>query len=296
MDAALLRKYLQTVGVPRAHIFHADTIPSALQVMTRERVHLCLTDYHLRPHTGFDLMEEARRFEIDVPFIVVTALDDRSIDEGARAHGAYAFLVKADLTVESLDRSIRYALTSHARESDLFTAAYRDELTDLPSRRAFMERLQQAVAENAARSGMVGVALLNLNGTRAVNESYGHRAGDEFVCAVARRLKAARDRTDLVARIGGDEFAVIMTDFLLAQQALSRAQHLVDAVTGPVETQWGTHTISVAGGVASQAMSPRLVPSEAADRLLDQASHALRTAKRGTRGGTISHLAFAHLH
>ncbi|MSO73407.1 MAG: diguanylate cyclase [Rhodospirillaceae bacterium] len=296
MDVALLRKFLQSVGVRRTHIHHADTIPSALQVMTCERVHLCLADYHLRPHTGFDLMEEARRLDLDVLFIVVTVLDDRQIDEGARAQGAYAFLVKAELTVESLDRTIRYALTSHARESTLFHSAYRDELTHLPSRRAFLERLMQAAADNAAHAGMVGVAVLNLNGTRAINDTLGHKTGDEVLCALARRLKAAKDRGDGIARIGGDEFAVVMSDFLLAPQALSRAQRLVDAVTGPVETQAGTHVITVAGGVASQAMTVTTSPQDAADRLLEQASYAVRTAKRGTRAGTVSHIAFAHLH
>ena len=117
MDAALIKRFLRTVGVPAGQIHLADTIPSALQILTRERVDLCLTDFHLRPHTGFDLMDEARRSDVDVPFIVVTALDDRSIDDGALAHGAYDFLIKGEMTVESLERLIRYTLVRHARES-----------------------------------------------------------------------------------------------------------------------------------------------------------------------------------
>src|SRR5690606_27003674 len=105
MDAALVKKFLQTAGVRSDNIWLADTIPSALNVLTREKVDLCLADYYLRPHTGFDLMDEARRFDLDVPFIMLTALDDRNVDQGALARGAYGFLVKGDLTVEGLERS-----------------------------------------------------------------------------------------------------------------------------------------------------------------------------------------------
>jgi len=85
MDAVLIKKFLQTAGVRLTYIFHTDTIPSAFQVLTRENVDLCLTDYYLRPHTGFELMDEARRFDVDIPFIVLTGMDDRSIDHGALA-------------------------------------------------------------------------------------------------------------------------------------------------------------------------------------------------------------------
>src|SRR4051812_1615648 len=60
LDAALIKKYLHTVGVRPANIHHVDTIPSALQILARENVHICLADYFLRPSTGLDLMDEAR--------------------------------------------------------------------------------------------------------------------------------------------------------------------------------------------------------------------------------------------
>jgi len=295
MDAALMKRFLRTVGVPATQIYHADTIPSALQVLTRERVDLCLTDYHLRPHTGFDLMDEARRFEVDVPFIVITALDDRSVDDGALAHGAYDFLVKGELTVEGLERSMRYALTRHRRESSLSRAAYVDSLTGLPNRAAFMERLTQAIADNAARGGMVGVALFNLNGTKFINEAFGRKIGDEVLRCVGERLTLAKERGHLVARMDGDEFALLMTNFLLANQALGTAKLLSEAMTGAIETQHGDHVLTVAGGVAAQAVKASSC-HETAERLLEQAGQALLTAKSTARLKGCSHVAVAHMH
>ena len=296
MDAALIKKFLRTAGVRAAHIYQADTIPSALHVLTREHVHLCLADYYLRPHTGFDLMDEARRFDVDVPFIVVTALDDRRIDEHALARGAYGFLIKGELTVEGLERSIRYALTHHRHITRLNRAAHSDPLTGLSNRQAFLERLTMVVAENAGRAGMVGVALFNLNGTRIINEAYGHKVGDDLLRSVGDRLKAAKRDGDMVARVGGDEFGVIMTDFLLAPEALVMARVLADAVSGPVATSDGEHVVTMAGGVASQAVGSLDAATDIAERLVHQASQAMVTAKHATRMGTVSHVAFAHLH
>jgi len=296
MDAALLKRFLRTVGVDSAHVHLADTIPSALQILTRERIDLCLTDYHLRPHTGFDLMEEARRFGVDVPFIVVTALDDRTIDDGALAHGAYDFLVKGDLTVETLERAIRYALARHARESTLTKAAYSDALTGLPNRAAFVERLTQAITDNAASGGMVGVALFNMNGTKFINEAFGRDVGDDVLRCVATRLAGSTAHGHVAARLEGDEFAVIMTGFLLAGQALTAAKVLSDDLTGVMDTDDGQHVVTVAGGVAAQAATSNVAAGEIAEKLMQQASQAMLAAKRTARLEGRSHVAVAHIH
>jgi len=296
MDAALIKRFLRTVGIAGANVHVADTIPSALQILTRERIDLCLTDYHLRPHTGFDLMDEAQRFGVDVPFIVVTALDDRSIDDGALAHGAYDFLVKGELTVETLERSIRYALTRHARESTLTKAAYSDALTGLPNRAAFVARLTQAVTDNAASGGMVGVALFNMNGTKFINEAFGRDVGDDVLRCVAARLEASVTQGHVAARLDGDEFAVIMTGFLLAGQTLTAAKALTDNLTGVMDTDEGQHVITVAGGVAAQAANVSAAPGEIAEKLMHQANQAMLTAKRTARLEGRSHVAVAHIH
>lgn len=244
-------------------------------------------------------MDEARRFDVDVPFIVVSALDDRAVDDGALAHGAYDFLVKGELTVEGLERAMRYPLAQHARASRLARAAYVDALTGLANRTALIERLTQAVADNAARGGMVGVALFNLNGTKFINEAFGQDVGDDILRRTAARLSAAREPGHVVARFGGDEFAVIMTDFLLASQALATAKALSDAMTGAVDTRDGKHVVTVAGGVSALAVrdnTPAFSARDTAERLLQQASQAMFAAKHSARLNGRSHVAVAHVH
>jgi diguanylate cyclase (GGDEF)-like protein len=297
MDAALIKKFLQTTGVRLTNIFHTDTIPSALQVLTRENVDLCLTDYYLRPHTGFDLMDEARRFDVDIPFIMLTGMDDRSIDDGALSRGAYGFLIKGDLTVEGLERSMRYALTRHSRESALNKAAVYDSLTGLLNRGAFMERFAQAIDDNRQRSGTIGLLHINLNGTKFLNEAFGHKIGDDILKAVAKRLSAARRPSDILGRLGGDEFIFVLSEMVLPKQSIAIARSMMDAISGDIEARDGAHPITCAAGLVAETILRRNSPptAELVDRMVQLAGRAMFEAKQRTRMSTVSELIMGKL-
>lgn len=292
LDAALIKKYLHTVGVRPTNIHHVDTIPSALQVIAREDVDICLADYFLRPSTGFDLMDEARRYDLDVPFIMLTALDDRSVDEGALERGAYGFLVKGDLTVEGLERSIRYALVQHQRAARLTQDALIDPLTGLPNRKAFYDRLNAALADSAGRSGIVGVALFNVNGMKFINESFGTAVGDDVLRAIGKKMRTRRRPSDVLARIGGDEFALLMTKLVLPNDAVVMAKLLTESATGAVDTSDGEHQVSLAAGVATVTVTAK-ANSQLADKLMQQANHAMMSAKQASRMRGMSEVAVA---
>lgn len=294
LDAALIKKFLLTVGMRSTNIHHVDTIPSALQVLAREQIDVCLADYYLRPSTGFDLMDEARRYDVNVPFIMLTAMDDRTIDEGALARGAYGFLVKGELTVEGLERSIRYTLMHHARESTLARDALTDSLTGLPNHKAFRDRVAAAIADNAGRSGLVAVAIFNLNGTKFLNESHGVKVGDDVIRAAAAGFRKHKRSGDFLARVGGDEFAILMTDLVLPGHAVNQAKALATALTGPMDTHDGRHEVTLAGGVASLTAS-KMSTAEATERLMAQATQAMFNAKLITRRGSTSEVAVARL-
>ena len=98
-------------------------------------------------------------------------------------------------------------------EERLQYLATRDALTGLPNRLLLQERLTQAIAQ-AKRSGRrVGVLFIDLDRFKNVNDTLGHRIGDELLKQVTRALSGALRETDLLARLGGDEFMVIVEDF-----------------------------------------------------------------------------------
>ncbi len=118
-----------------------------------------------------------------------------------------------------------------------------DELTSLLNRRGFQIELGRALAR-AQRSQETGLLLLcDLDHFKAINDSYGHMAGDAVLCAVAGLLQTKTRRSDYVARLGGDEFAVLMTHSARAQ-AEARVDTLAELINNLV-IDWDGHQIPV---------------------------------------------------
>lgn len=291
-DCALIRKFLEAAGVRPANVHHADTIPAALQVLRREAIDLVLADYYLQPHTGLDLMDETRHSEFDIPFIVMSALDDGALDQKALTHGAYGFLAKGELTVERLERAIRYALASHRREAALGRGAERDMLTGLVARAPFIDSLAAAVANRTGKGAMVGLALFKIGALGEINDALGLSAGDEALRLLGQRLRRAKGPLEIAARIDGNMFALMMTDFLIAPHAATRGREIAAALAEPLILGAVTMPVGLGAGIAAQAVTGMEAPADVAERLLRRAAVALREAAPadGVR------LGFAHIH
>lgn len=125
-------------------------------------------------------------------------------------------LVRAPASViESLTRRRAdelHAAAVHAeileRLGDLRTAAVTDQLTRLPNRRLFEERLVEALQEAGRTGSTVAVFLADVDDFKAINDRFGHMAGDQLLRAVAERLRASIRRSDVIGRWGGDEFVI----------------------------------------------------------------------------------------
>jgi diguanylate cyclase (GGDEF)-like protein len=135
-----------------------------------------------------------------------------------------------------------------AAELGLRRLAHSDSLTGLANRLHLANRIDDAVEALAPESPGIALLLLDLDGFKAVNDSFGHAVGDELLTMVARRLIGAVRPTDVGARLGGDEFAVLLTS-VDHEQALATAHRVLEAVSTPFVLSRSTVAISASIGL-----------------------------------------------
>jgi len=119
-------------------------------------------------------------------------------------------------------------------EQQLKELAYYDPLTKLPNRTLFVTLLQKELASAQRHSGMLALLYIDLDKFKYVNDSLGHSQGDDLLVEIARRFQESSRNSDFLARIGGDEFTLLLTDLKRPEAAASVAQKLIDNATQPV--------------------------------------------------------------
>lgn len=131
-------------------------------------------------------------------------------------------------------RRFAVALRNEERERLLLRQALTDELTQLPNRRALQDRVQEALVETTSAGETFAFVYLDLDRFKTLNDSLGHRCGDELLFQLAATLAQCMQRADTVARIGGDEFALLLRN-VTADAALSRLETLQSRVREPLQ-------------------------------------------------------------
>ena len=206
----------------------------ALEHVLEGRHDVVIVDYRLGARNGLELVREAVHLGCGAPFIVLTGEGNREIDLEAMRAGATDYLVKGEITAPLLDRAIRYAIERRKSERHLAELAQIDQLTGLANRYRFREFLDRSIALACRQRSIVALMLIDLNRFKAVNDTYGHAAGDLLLKEIAGRLRRCVRSSDLVARLGGDEFTIVMTDVEDLTSLGNTAEKLLAAVRRPV--------------------------------------------------------------
>jgi diguanylate cyclase (GGDEF)-like protein/PAS domain S-box-containing protein len=167
------------------------------------------------------------------------------------------------------------------RSEELKWASEHDALTHLPNRRSFQSRLQAATLRAMQAGEEVGLLLVDLDHFKHVNDSLGHSAGDELLKVLAERLRNCVRSSDFVARIGGDEFAILLENVTSPEILLSVGKQIQDRLRAPVRA--GRKSLCASASIGG-AMFP--TNANTAQDLFKYADTALYELKQNGRGGT----------
>lgn len=156
--------------------------------------------------------------------------------------------------------------------------AHHDQLTGLPNRTLFYDRLQQALVLARRREQQLALFYLDLDGFKAVNDRHGHEEGDHLLKMVAQRLASCVRESDTVARMGGDEFTVLLLDPAGAEAAQRVACVILELLSRPFVHEGVTSTLGVSIGISFYPQD-----GEDPDQLLFRADAAMYQVKNGSK-------------
>ena len=239
-----------------------------------------VSDQHLsRQHSGFPLM--ARRLR---DFFVTSPPDFgnrlfAAVQPQWRTKLSWAREVAAlQSVVEAMREELQETRDQERRVSYM---AFHDDLTALPNRRYFLERLSVALRSDEAGHPNLAVIYLDLDGFKALNDGHGHDAGDEFLKFVAARLAHTVRAEDLVSRLGGDEYACLITGVVHQERLQEIALALFKAVAAPFKIGISMITINPSIGIAVYPVN-----GTTSATLMKSADVAMYAAKR-TKSGIV---------
>jgi diguanylate cyclase (GGDEF)-like protein/PAS domain S-box-containing protein len=177
---------------------------------------------------------------------------------------------------------VRDISARRAQEERLAELAVTDALTGLPDRTVLLDRLARGIGAVDDGRSCVAVLFVDVDHFKAVNDELGHDAGDQLLISVAQRLRSAVRPSDTVARMGGDEFAIVCEDLAGPEAAAVVAERILTALAAPLPLGRHQHRVAVSIGVAAAYDS-----SVAPEALLREADQAMYRAKNGG-GGNVA--------
>ena len=273
--AYAVRMLLGEVSSEEYDLIHVMRVVDAMQKLDHGIFDVILLDLNLPDSAGYETFANIHTHSPETPIVVMSSDDDTALAVRTVREGAQDYLVKGEESLKPLTRAIHYAIERQKAQSRLQNLTLVDELTGVYNRRGFMTIAhQQTKLAQRTQSPWV-IIFADVDGLKKINDTFGHPEGDQVLREVARLLKSTFRESDVIARIGGDEFAVLAfaATETLANSFTRRLQTMVDTVNA---TPGRRYRLAISLGIAHyDPLNPRRV-----EDVLAQADAAMYKQKR----------------
>jgi diguanylate cyclase len=271
----LIAELLSHIRQVNYDLVWCDSLDSALTQLLSDSFDVALLDYYWGQESARDLLNNARVHACKTPIILMTDEMEAKVDTEAIRVGAADYLIKNQIDAPLLERTLRYAIERKSMEQHLARLAHYDSLTDIPNRILFRDRLEHAILLAERDSANFSLMFIDLNGFKQVNDNFGHDAGDEIIKVCAQRLNSCLRRSDLVARMGGDEFTLLLQNTDNNRDVALIAEKVIQSISQPTSIKGFDVVVGCSIGIAIYPQAGR-----DAETLLKHADMAMYKAKQ----------------
>ncbi|MBV1908382.1 MAG: EAL domain-containing protein [Kangiellaceae bacterium] len=212
---------------------------------------IILIAHYSSTHYVLDIIKEVVHLELPIPLVLLTASNDLDLDHSAMGLGAADCIPIPELTESLLQRTIRHAIGRKNTEAQLSFVATHDQLTGLANRYLFHEHLSHSISVAKRNNNSFGLLFLDLDQFKRINDSLGHDIGDMLIIEVANRIRNTVRTTDIVARMGGDEFTILVNDINNKKELALIAKKIQLALDPVVQIQNQELYVTISIGIAT---------------------------------------------
>lgn len=278
-DTELLVRELRRAGY-QPTFQRVETAESLNAALDQDSWDVVISDYTMPHLSGLEALKLVHRRGNDIPFIILSGSIGEEIAVGAMRAGAHDYIMKDNRArlIPAIQRELKEALERRDRrlaEEQVHYLAYHDPLTNLPNRIRFLEHLTNIIRDGERNQQSAALLVLDLNHFREINDTLGHNNGDILLREAGQRLLKPLRSSDMAARLGGDDFAVLLSPAERNTAELI-ADEILQEMLRPFEVAGFTLEVGAKIGIA-------LFPDDSTEarQLLQQADVAMSLIKHG---------------
>lgn len=213
LEAKITKTAMESFRDVEYHLVHVDSLYRAIEAVSNTVFDLILLDLMLPDSMGLNTLKRLKVYTGNMPIVIVSGNKDEDLAQQAVKAGAQDYILKGDNHFALLPRAVRYSLERAKLVEEIRSLSLRDDLTGLHNRRGYLVLLGHHLQIANREKALLTIAYMDLENLKYINDRFGQREGDRALLLAAQVLKRTFRKSDVLARVGGDEYAVLYTDY-----------------------------------------------------------------------------------
>lgn len=236
-DARLLCSELASAGNELTYK-QVDCVSAMRAALQESDWDVVISDHAMPSFSSLEALDLLKQSGKDIPFIIYSGNIGEQVAVSAMRSGAHDYVYKGNgaRLIPSIERELKNAAIRRAQkqaENHIYRLAYHDELTGLPKRNLFCEKVGDVLSERSGSGAAAAMYFIDQDRLMRINNTYGYAMGDALIRQVAQRLKDCVGETGILARVGGDKFAVFKGSIADSQEMQTFADHVMESFSVP---------------------------------------------------------------